>query len=390
MKKQCTARDRDVFSHGVFFCCAHPVRTGPTANPLAYSRCMSTIGALRRRILTPPLVDVTFAERGFPVVPTDATRRLEAVPQAVICGFEWGMEARDLWEIESRLNLVEQEQRGFAYEGATMAFTVRDALPGGGTTRTRELLDGPGHAHIFLAYIGIGFAMARLPRPLWRKVLPALESSPYHPTMSWLAVDGYGFDRAYFATRAWVDEQRVPAPYPWQGAPGYFPRAVDQGIGRALWFIHGGVAGAVTAAVHRFAPHRHADLWSGVGLAATFAGGATEQGLAELRRGAGECGPDVALGMVFAAKARDYAGFVPPHTELAAQVLGGVDTADAVSIADRTEVPATESADVPPYEVWRRRIRSAFATGRWTARTGPTDDRRTDMLATNPTRQGGD
>ena len=341
---------------------------------------MRTIGALRRRILTPPLRDVTFAERGFPVVPTEATRALEAVPEAVICGFEWGVEAADLWELERRLDLVEREQRGFAYEGATMACTIRDAMPGGRADRTRELLDGPGRRHIFLAYIGIGFAMARLPRPLWRKVLPALDSSPYHPTMSWLAVDGYGFDRAYFATRQWVDEQRVPAPYPWQGAPEYFPRAVDQGIGRALWFIHGGVADAVTTAVRRFAPDRHADLWSGVGLAATFAGGTTEHGLAALRRDAGDHAPDLALGMVFAAKARHYAGFVPPHAELAASMFGGVDLAEAVSIADRTEVPATETGDAPPYELWRRRIRAEFTGARATR----------PALATHPTGKRGD
>ena len=77
-----------------------------------------------------------------------------------------------------------------------------------------------------------GFAMARLPRPLWKKVMPDLTGSAYYPAMSWLAVDGYGFDRAYFDTRRWVDEQRAPAPYAWEGSPDYFLRAVDQGIGR--------------------------------------------------------------------------------------------------------------------------------------------------------------
>lgn len=319
------------------------------------------LGALRRRLLAPPLTEVTFAERGFPVVATDATRRLEAIPQSVICGFEWAMEARDLWEIERRLDLVDPEMRGFAYEGATMGCTVRDVMRGGRGRRTRELLLGPGHEHIFLAYIGIGFAMARLPRMLWKKVLPDLDSSPYHPTMSWLAVDGYGFDLAYFHTHRWVDEQRVPAAYPWQGAPDYFPRAVDQGIGRALWFIHGGGTAGVVDAVCRFAPHRHADLWSGVGLAATFAGGATEDGLRELAELAGEHRADLALGMVFAVKARTYAGFVPPHTELAARAFGGTTVADATTIADGTAVSDEPGGEVPAYELWRQRIRSTFA-----------------------------
>jgi enediyne biosynthesis protein E2 len=325
----------------------------------------TTLGALRRRLLTPPLTDVTFAERGFPVTATDATRRLEAIPQSVICGFEWAMESRDLWEIESRLNLVDQEMRGFAYEGATMAFTIRDAMRGGRGQRTRELLLGPGHDHIFLAYIGIGFAMARLPRVLWKKVLPDLGDSPYYPIMSWLAVDGYGFDRAYFDTHKWVDEQYVPEPYPWQGDADYFPRAVDHGIGRALWFINGGNAEAVVAAVRAFPDHRQADLWGGVGLAATFAGGATAAGLAALRRGAAEFQPELALGMVFAVKARTYSGFVPQHTGVASAALGDVGVAEALAIGDSTaaEGPThAQTATVPPYELWRQRIRSHFAS----------------------------
>jgi enediyne biosynthesis protein E2 len=321
----------------------------------------TTLGSLRRLLLTPSLTDVTFARRGFPPAPADAVRDLEAIPQAVVCGFEWGIEARDLWEVERRLELVDPAMRGFAYEGATMAFTVRDAMAGGGR-RTRELLTGPGQPHIFLAYIGIGFAMNHLPRPLWRRVVPDLGGTPYYPTMTWLAVDGYGFDLAYFKTARWVDRQEVPAPYPWLGRADYFPRAVDQGVGRALWFIHGGQVPAVDAAVRRFAGHRHADLWSGVGLAATFAGGGGSADLAALRRVAGEHRDHLAQGSVFAAKARAYSGFVPPHTELACAALTDRSVAAAAALADDVAVEANHSGSVPPYEVWRARIRAKCGT----------------------------
>lgn len=321
----------------------------------------TTFGALRRRVLTPSLASVTFGERGFPVTPSDATQRLEAIPQAVICGFEWGIDSRDLWEVERRLSLVEPEQRGFAYEGAAMAFTVRDAMAGGRGRRTRELLLGPGHPHIFLTYIGIGFAMARLPRVLWKKVIPDLTGSPYYPTMTWLAVDGYGFDRAYFDTARWVDDQYVPSPYPWQGSPDYFLRAVDQGIGRALWFIHGGQPAGVAGAVGKFAEHRQADLWSGVGLAATFAGGCEQDGLVWLRRAAGKHHAELALGMVFAVRARTYSAFVPPHTAVVAAALADLSIEDAIMIAEATAVDGNDSGPVPPYEVWRQRIRAHFS-----------------------------
>src|SRR6202000_1323509 len=116
-------------------------------------------GAIRRLILAPSLEDVTFAGRGFAVNPTDATRAMEAVPQAVVIGFEWGIDGGGLKDLALRLESVDTELRGFAYEGATMALPIKDS-PGGHPTKA--LLDGPGQPHLLLSYIGIGFAMARL------------------------------------------------------------------------------------------------------------------------------------------------------------------------------------------------------------------------------------
>ncbi|MDQ1743271.1 MAG: enediyne biosynthesis protein, partial [Pseudonocardiales bacterium] len=99
------------------------------------------LGSLRGLVLAPSLEEVSFAGRGFTVTPTPATDRLEAVPQAVVCGFEWAMAAHDLTDLNRRLRLVEEEQRGFAYEGATMAYTILDTIRG---DRTRQLLDGAG------------------------------------------------------------------------------------------------------------------------------------------------------------------------------------------------------------------------------------------------------
>ncbi|MGW4461212.1 DUF1702 family protein [Micromonospora sp. NPDC004704] len=319
----------------------------------------TALGSLRNLLMTPSLAQVSFEGRGFPITPTDATRRLEAIPQSVICGFEWGIDARSLWEVQSRVELVEPELRGFAYEGVTMAFTIRDSMAGGRGRLAGDLLRGPGRPHIFLTYIGIGFAMARLPRPLWKRVVPDLTGVPYHPTMSWLAVDGFGFDRAYFDTDKWVKEQKRPTPYPWDGWPDYFPRAFDQGVGRALWFIHGGQVADVAAAVERFAVDRRADLWSGVGLAATFAGGCGPADLAVLRRDAGAYAPDLAQGAVFAAKARAFSGHVPERTEAAMGALADLSVTAASELADDVAVGGLHADGLPQYEVWRAKVRES-------------------------------
>ncbi|MCI0383202.1 DUF1702 family protein [Streptomyces sp. CNQ085] len=320
----------------------------------------SVLGAMRRLVMAPSLGEVSFAGRGFPVEATERTRQLEAVPQAVVCGFEWGIGDRDLADTERRLSMVEPGVRGFAYEGATMACVIRDAMGPGGH-RTRDLMRGGGRPHVFLNYIGIGFAMARLPRPLWRKAVPALTGPEYYPAMSWLAVDGYGFDRAYFDTSRWVDAQWTPRAYPWEGDRGYFPRAVDQGIGRALWFIHGGHADRVRAAVSAFADRRRADLWSGVALAATYAGGSTSASLAALRDAAGEARGHVGQGAVFAAKARHHAGHVPEHTHTATRVFADLDVEAAARLADDCAAPRSGAGGIPEYELWRRHVRGRLA-----------------------------
>ncbi|WP_256104189.1 DUF1702 family protein [Streptomyces sp. ODS05-4] len=321
---------------------------------------MPVLGALRRLAMAPSLHEVSFAGRGFAVEPSERARRLEAVPRAVVTGFEWGIEDKDLATTEARLALVDPEQRGFAYEGATMACAIRDTMGPRGH-RARDLLRGGGRPHIFLNYIGIGFAMAKLPRPLWKKLVPDLTEPEFYPAMSWLCVDGYGFDRAYFDTATWVGEQRRDAPYAWDGDPGYWARAFDQGVGRALWFVHGGHTAHVTAAVRAFAEGRQADLWSGVGLAATFAGGFTPAGLAALAADAGEHRGHLAQGSVFAAKARHHAGFVPEHSAAAVHAFTGLETAAVARLADDTAADRAEIGAGPAYEVWRRNVREQLA-----------------------------
>lgn len=321
----------------------------------------AVFGALRKHALAPSMEEVTFAKRGFPARDTADARNLQSIPQHVIAGFEFGIEYGDRPDALQRLDMIEREFRGFAYEGATMAFTLLDVMPGRRSDRTRKFLDGHGAPHLFLAYIGIGFAMSHLPQALWSKVLPELRHTRWHPTVSWLAVDGYGFDRAYFHTRKWIHEQYVPKPYPWQGAPSYFPRACDQGIGRALWFMHGADVAGVTGAVNAFAPHRHADLWSGVGLAAAYAGSGDAQVLARLREASGPYLPELAQGAVFAAKARAEADLVVPHTDIAAQVLCDLTVKEAEALTEEASGSfAADRGGVPDYEIWRGRVQAHF------------------------------
>lgn len=269
------------------------------------------------------------------------------------------MAGRYLADIESSLETVEPAFRGFAYEGCTMALAVRDGIrlygrPPFQRHWVRDLLASQGANHIYMAYIGVGWAMARLPRLRWRAI------QPHDPLLRWLALDGYGFHQAYFRTQQYVWNQhrtRIPG---WEPAR-YAGRAVDQGIGRALWFVNGADVQRVATTIEAFPQSRRGDLWSGAALASVYAGGADAGELSDMVRLAGPYRPHAAQGAAFAAKARLLAGLVMPGTELGVKVHCEMSVEEAAAVTDeaRDGLPSDDT-DVPRYEIWRDRIRKRF------------------------------
>jgi enediyne biosynthesis protein E3 len=314
-------------------------------------------GRLRCRIFLPGQSEVTFERRGFYAPDAARQANLEKVGTKFLEGFAYGMGGRYLPDIEASLERIDPAFRGFAYEGCSMALAVRDGIAPVNRHWVRDLLAGRGDAHIYMAYVGIGWAMARLPSVRWRAIAPRDEM------LRWLALDGYGFHQAYFRTRKYVDGQ-YQAPIPgWPSA--YANRAVDQGIGRALWFVNGADVTHLAEAIGKFAPDRRGDLWSGAGLASVYAGGADVADLTEMVRLAGEYRPYAAQGAAFAGEARVRAGLVTPGTELGVKVHCGMSVAEAAAVTHDTREALTEAgasgASGPAYERWRERIRERFA-----------------------------
>jgi hypothetical protein len=324
-------------------------------------------GSLRKRFLAPDTSDAEFATLGFALDDAPARAQLEHGALQLLMGYEFGIEQKGHAALVTRLETLQREYRGFAYEGAAMALTIRDVLsPVPGNTLTETFLagpgydDGPGSKHLFMAYLGIGFALGRLPRALWRRALPEQSRLADHPSLRWLILDGYGFHMAFFHHRKWVDRQYTARTYPWPGPADYTNRVVDQGIGRAMWFVHGGNVERLLTSVGGFPPARRADLMSGVGLAATYAGGVTEDALEALVKGSAEYRADIALGAVLALRARVVADLATPYSETAARVLchRTAEQASEIAVLAITDLPADGA--VPAYEVFRQRIRNQF------------------------------
>ncbi len=312
------------------------------------------IGTLRHRLFAPDPREVLLERRGFHVPDAERQANLENVGRTFLEGFKYGMVGRGTADIESSLETVERTVRGFAYEGCAMALAVRDAMLPVRRHWIRDFLAGRGGVHIYMAYIGVGWAMARLPRIRWRAITPG------DSLLRWLALDGLGFHQAYFRTSQYVTGQyqaRIPR---WQ--PGdYANRVVDQGIGRALWFVNGSDVERVAANIGQFAPARRGDLWSGAALASVYAGGVDAGDLETMARLAGEHRPDAAQGAAFAAKARLLADLATEHTEIGVKVYCGLSVEEAAAVTEEAREGLPDAAgDVPGYEIWRQRIRKRF------------------------------
>lgn len=296
--------------------------------------------------------------RGFQVKDAESRTVLETVGGSFLAGYAVAMEARSPVEAGRPLDDLPIRYQGFAYEGAAMAFAILDGLPGGRNDHVLRFLAGPGGPHVYMAYIGVGWAMARLPRFRWRTL-----TAP-DPLLRWLVLDGYGFHQAYFHTDRYVHRQHEESNFPWplDGPQWYARRAIDQGVGRACWFVGGTDPHRVATIIDAFPEHRRGDLYSGAGLAATYAGGADADELRAFWERAGDARPQVAQGSAFAAQARVRAGLVVPHTELATGIFCGMSAAEASEVSEQSRPDPATPGPVPAYEIWRERAADQFVT----------------------------
>ncbi|WP_026314116.1 DUF1702 family protein [Actinomadura flavalba] len=320
---------------------------------------MHALRALQRRIITPDISATRMDTRGFHVKNEASKELLETVGKSFLTGYAAAVEQPTTAAAAAQLDQLPERFRGFAFEGAAMGYAVVGSMPFSGRRNLDTFLAEEGEPHLYMAYVGIGWAMARLPRMLWPK-------NELDPLLRWLVLDGYGFHQAYFKTAAYVRGGRRDTALRWpDGRPHpYGPNALDQGIGRALWFVGGTDPDVVAGLIESLEPARRPDLYSGAGLAATYAAGAEESELRGFYKRAGEYRPQVAQGSAFAAEARHRAGLVTEHTEVATEVFCGMTPAEAAAVCVRTRDRDTgpETAEVPAYEAWRRRIADTFVS----------------------------
>lgn len=305
---------------------------------------------LRPFVLRTGMVD--FAARGFRTEPAPTRATLQGSARAFLAGFNAELAVPPA--AAPTFGDVPPDRRGFAAEGAGMAAALLDLLNPGRGGRLAVLRAAHDDRHAYLIQVGVGWALAKLRR----RHLGRLGADA--PLLRWLAYDGRGFCEAFFAGDRAVRR--------WAEHPASCPRTCDirhQGLGRSLWFRACGDPATVAAHIGRLPARHHDDAWSGVALAAAYAGGVAPQALVILRDLAGPHRAALAQGAAFAAEARRHSGHVGAHTDTAVQILAGVDVPTAAAwtwqARDGLDRPGAGAGD---YRAWRLRIQHQAASVR--------------------------
>lgn len=299
--------------------------------------------------LLKPVFGVSEEATSFSEDDRQAAQRLKLVVRTVTKGCQITLQHSKFETLVSKLNEFDDELRGYAYEGAGIGLAALDCLLPW-KKRVRAFLDGPGSEFIYAVPLGAGMGLARLRRK------PERFLAHLDPVLGWLILDGYGFHEGFFSSRRYIHKKEVPAHL----SP-YARRVFDHGMGRAIWFTCSTNVKRVTATIATFPVARRADLWSGVGLACGYTGGADRVAIETLRTAAGSYRPHLAMGVAIAANARHTVGNPSQYVELACEVLCGVSSETASHMVDVARQNLPGNGAEPAYEVWRQRLVAQFA-----------------------------
>ncbi|PWJ63993.1 uncharacterized protein DUF1702 [Rathayibacter iranicus NCPPB 2253 = VKM Ac-1602] len=277
--------------------------------------------------------------------------------------------------LHSRLEaVVASENLGFAVEGAAMARTMldlldpRSTLTAGAGPRARALLEEFGSSHPYTLHAGVGWAYDRLRRR------PPEPGRGWDPLLRALIDDGWGFSRVFARGAEHWSSVRAP-----RSASDLRRIHVDQGVGRALWFVLDG--DEIPAAIASVAPERRGELWTGLGLALTYAGCPVATA-SSLRLAAGEHGVDVAVGSLRAARARSFGGVGSAAMEGTGAALIGLPLEDALALHDRALEGLDPENDPGAYRRWQLRVRQALLHAERSGQSGSAPTRTAEPTRT--------
>lgn len=296
-------------------------------------------------LLKIPYSEVQVSTRNFKSFSPIFSSHIELIGCCFLDGYHSQLSTSNINNLIDDIYLsVNNNLLGFAFEGAAMSAKILDFINPFGTYTENLFNNSIINKYEYLLYVGIGWAIARL--PFKRKLLSKYLNHFLYP----LIIDGIGFHQGYFYTKSTIESQYIPK---YIDHIDYF--AFDQGVGRSLWFSNGGDAYSIVKSINKFHWSRHSNLWIGVGLASTYAGG-NNRAIAELCYFSKRYRANLALGASFAAKARHRANNITHDTEHACSIYCNT---TAIEAAELTDFYLAKSEDTN-YNNWQYKLVQYF------------------------------
>jgi|SRR6185436_10805630 len=223
---------------------------------------------------------------------------------------------------------TDPEFRSVAYEGAAMSLALKDFFSNNVLKLWNSLLD-ISHHHEGQVHTGLGWAIAEA-RPDDLSCMKTV-----NPKIAFRVWDGCGYYYGIFRQRHSIKNQTRQE----HVSENNF-KAYDQGIGRSMWYNCKGNPAKVAEMVQTFSVSRQDDLWRGVGIACSFAGGSDESILKDLFSLAGKNSVHLSLGAAMVAKSRSQSNTITKHIELACKIWSNLSVQDAELLFSKSESSA--------------------------------------------------
>jgi hypothetical protein len=246
--------------------------------------------------------------------------------------------------LDALLQEADPQFVGFAIEGASMGLVLRQAKQGDDDSLA-AFKTGPWGRFTALIYAGIGLGLGDSGQP----VLPYVEAQD--DLMAAFVVDGYAFHFGFIDAAGHLHGQPRAA-----DLAGDVGRIFDVGLARSLWFSRAGVIDLVVDGVGAFDGDRRADLWAGIGFAATYAGGLTPDGVSSLVEGAGGHRSMLAAGASLAAHVRVQCDNLVSTTDNNCRMLTGRDALEADELCAKAKSAAGGDTSLAGFIAWREAI----------------------------------
>lgn len=270
-----------------------------------------------------PLTEANFEVRGFEKN-EPAQERLELVAKTVVHGYNMAVETDLNEDLIAGRQFIENELCGFYNEGIGMGLYTLDLFSPFKKDRLFDFVKGVGKNHEYMSYIGAGIACGVFNRSFEKFLQKA------SPTCGLLILNGLGFYYTYFKPEKIFKQNYLPKNV--QADPFYI-ECYDNGIGRALWFFNGGNPEKIAKQIAGFPTERQGAVWSGVGLAATYAGGVSQDKIRLLKKLAGPFAVYLGEGSLLATHTRDLA--LNPHKDdTTVRILTGKSASECCEFAN--------------------------------------------------------